>query len=77
MTGTDHITFYDWDTFSIVRRIETVPKNVYWSESGTFLILQLESEFYLMKYNEAETKRLIGSPNIPEEGIDGSFTCIG
>lgn len=30
-----------------------------------------------MKYNETDTKKYIGQANIPEEGIDGSFTCLG
>ena len=55
ISGADFVTFYDWETFSIVRRIEASPKAVYWSESGSFVILALENEFYLMKYNEVET----------------------
>lgn len=31
----EFITFYDWDNFSIIRRIDvSPPKNVYWSENG-------------------------------------------
>lgn len=55
ITGTDFVTFYDWETFSVVRRIETLPKAIYWSDSGAFVILALEDSFYLMRYNEEET----------------------
>ena len=32
----DFITFYDWDHFNVIRRIDVSPppKNVYWSENG-------------------------------------------
>lgn len=32
----EFITFYDWDNFNVIRRIDVnpAPKNVYWSENG-------------------------------------------
>lgn len=32
----EFITFYDWENFNVVRRIDVnpSPKNVYWSENG-------------------------------------------
>lgn len=42
ITSSDFISFYDWNSFSVVRRIDVVPKAVYWSESGTFVIIATE-----------------------------------
>ena len=46
----DFITFYDWELFTTIRRIDlnSVPKNVYWSENGQNLVLALEDTFYLL-----------------------------
>ncbi len=32
----EFITFYDWEHFNVIRRIDVnpAPRNVYWSESG-------------------------------------------
>ena len=49
----DFITFYDWQDFNVVRRIDvTSPvKNVFWSEDGQFVALTLDDAFYLLKFN--------------------------
>jgi len=46
----EFITFYDWENFNVIRRIDVspAPKNVYWSENGTYLVLALEDTFYLL-----------------------------
>jgi coatomer subunit beta' len=46
----DFITFYDWEEFNVVRRIDVspAPKNVYWSENGQLMVLALEDTFYLL-----------------------------
>jgi len=76
VSGPDFITFYDWENFSVVRRIDiSPPKNVYWSESGEYVILAFEDTFYLMKFNEAE---LAGtSEQRGEDGMESSFTFVG
>jgi hypothetical protein len=32
--STRFICLYDWEKLSLIRRIEVVPKAIYWSESG-------------------------------------------
>jgi coatomer subunit beta' len=46
----DFITFYDWENFEVVRKIDVspAPKNVYWNEQGTQVVLALEENFYLL-----------------------------
>ena len=53
MKSKDFITFYDWEEFNVIRRIDVspAPKNVYWSENGQQLVLALEETFYLLQYN--------------------------
>lgn len=75
--GDDFISFYDWDTFSIVRKIELPsPKEVHWSENGDFITIVLEEQFYVLKYNEEEAMDKIQS-NVDEDGVETAFTLIG
>jgi coatomer subunit beta' len=58
----DFITFYDWEQFRVVRRIDVspAPKNVYWSEpNGGYLVLALEDTFYLLQYNSDTVDHLL------------------
>lgn len=78
VSGPDFISFYDWENFQMVRRIDvSPPKNVYWSESGDYVILAFEDTFYLMKFNESETIQALASGTIPDDGIESSFTYVG
>ena len=78
----DFITFYDWELFTVVRRIDvnTPPKNVYWSESGSQFILSLEDTFYLLQYNndviEFGLKKIAAGGEGDEDGIEDSFTPL-
>ena len=49
----EFVTFYDWETFSIVRRIDLSQnlKHILWSEDGLMVVLALEDTFYLLKYD--------------------------
>jgi coatomer subunit beta' len=49
----DFITFYDWEEFNVVRRIDVAStiKHVIWSEDGSRLILALEDTFYSLTFN--------------------------
>lgn len=78
----EFVTFYDWDHFSVVRRIDVspAPKNVYWSENGELLVLALEDTFYLLRFNGAQTemalrKMGVGDDN-EEDGIEDAFTFV-
>jgi coatomer subunit beta' len=48
--GKDFVTFYDWEEFNVVRRIDvpSVVKHIIWSDDGTHVILALEDTFYLL-----------------------------
>lgn len=78
----EFITFYDWDHFNVIRRIDVnpAPKNVYWSENGELLVLALEDTFYLLRFNADQTemalrKMGVGEDN-EEDGVEDAFTFI-
>ena len=49
----EFITFYDWETQILVRRIDVspAPKNVFWSENGQQVVLSLEDNYYLLNFS--------------------------
>lgn len=71
------LTFYDWETTELIRRIEITPKQIYWSESGDLVCIATEESFYILKYNKdcldkcKENKDLL-----TEDGIEDAFNVL-
>lgn len=77
----DFVTFYDWDQFRVVRRVDVspAPKNVYWSEpAGTNIVLALEDTFYLLQYNADVVDAALARPGTDEseDGYEEAFTFV-
>ena len=49
----EFITFYDWQDFNVVRRIDvgSEVKQLFWSEDGRQVVLVLDQAFYLLQFN--------------------------
>lgn len=49
----ESVTFYDWDCFEVVRRIELPSnlKSVFWAEDNSKVVISLEDTFYLLEFN--------------------------
>jgi coatomer subunit beta' len=69
----EFIALYDWDTCSLIRSIEVVPKSAHWSESGDYVALCCEDSFYVLRFNQDLVKRAQEDGQIPEEGIIDSL----
>jgi len=80
--GKDFITFYDWEEFYVVRRIDVAQpiKNVYWSEDGSSVVLALEDSFYLLTFNPSEVETALAGGEATEEeeedGYEVAFTFV-
>ena len=57
----ESVTFYDWDSFDVVRRIDLASnlKHVFWSEDNTKVTLTLEDTFYLLEFDGAAVDQAI------------------
>ena len=57
----ESVTFYDWDCFEVVRRIDLASnlKSVFWSEDSSKVTLCLEDTFYLLEFNGAAVDQAI------------------
>jgi coatomer subunit beta' len=57
----EFVTFYDWETQILVRRIDVspAPKSVYWSDNGQQVVLALDENYYLLNFNSNATEAYI------------------
>jgi len=73
----DFVCFYDWDQCRILRKIDIIPKAVYWSDDGEQVSIAAESSFYILKFNKDLVDRFFASGVEPDaEGIEDSFEVL-
>ncbi|TKR94591.1 hypothetical protein L596_008856 [Steinernema carpocapsae] len=70
------LCFYDWETTTLVRRIDIAAKKVYWSESGEFVVIAAEDQFFVLKLDANQLSNTDPS-EITEDGIEDAFEVIG
>ena len=71
----DFIVFYDWTTGKVVRRIDVAARGVYWSETGSTLVLASESSFFVLSYQGAEVDAFFAEGGEPDDdGIEDALT---
>ncbi|KAJ3206133.1 Coatomer subunit beta' [Dinochytrium kinnereticum] len=72
------VSFYDWDTGVCVRRIDVVPKSIYWSETD-MVAIACEDTTYVLKFNRNAYQQFLersGPGAIGQEGIEEAFDFI-
>lgn len=47
---TSSLSFYDWETTTLTRRIDIEAKNVIWSESGEMVAIITATSFFVLKF---------------------------
>mmetsp|Transcript_15386 Transcript_15386/g.23181 ORF Transcript_15386/g.23181 Transcript_15386/m.23181 type:complete len:1014 (+) Transcript_15386:125-3166(+) len=73
--GPDCILFYDWEEGEFLRKIDVVPRNVYWNDAGDMVVLACEDSYYVLKYDAeiVATALASGKSGCDEGGVEGSF----
>ena len=74
--GQGGISFYDWATGGLVRRIEVDPKQVYWSESGELVALACEDTFYVLRFSRENYNAAVQAGEVDEDGVESAFDVI-
>lgn len=74
--GQGGIGFFDWETGSLVRRIEADPKSVYWSESGELVTLACEDDFYVLRFSREEYINGLNAGEADEDGVEAAFELV-
>ncbi|PHH66020.1 hypothetical protein CDD81_545 [Ophiocordyceps australis] len=76
VTGQGGISFFDWATGGLVRRIEVEPKQVYWSDSGELVAIACEDTFYVLRFSREEYVEAVQNGQVEEDGVESAFEVI-
>ena len=75
--GDGAVLFYDWDSGEFIQKIEATPKDVYWSDGGSMVLLACEDSAYVLSYNSVVAQQAIAMGQISvEDGIAGTFELL-
>ncbi len=75
--STSGLSFYDWETTDLIRRIEITPKSVIWSENGELVAIACEDSFYVLRYNQDCLAKAKENPELmTEDGIEDAFVVL-
>ncbi|TWU71101.1 hypothetical protein ED733_000658 [Metarhizium rileyi] len=76
VTGQGGISFFDWATGGLVRRIEVEPKQVYWSESGELVAIACEDSCYVLRFSRDSYIEAVQSGQVEDDGVESAFEVI-
>eukprot|EP00620_Florenciella_sp_RCC1587_P015150 CAMPEP_0182558538 /NCGR_PEP_ID=MMETSP1324-20130603/2016_1 /TAXON_ID=236786 /ORGANISM="Florenciella sp., Strain RCC1587" /LENGTH=867 /DNA_ID=CAMNT_0024770713 /DNA_START=70 /DNA_END=2670 /DNA_ORIENTATION=+ len=75
--GSDCVVFFDWSEGVFIRKIDVVPTDVHWNESGELCLLVCEETCYVLKYDAAAVTSAIENNSFSaEEGVEGAFELV-
>lgn len=73
----DSISFYDWETGSIVRTISVDAENVYWNDDGDMVLISSNESVYALSFNRDIFQEHYDNGTVdPEEGVEESFDVV-
>ncbi|OAQ65840.1 coatomer beta' subunit [Pochonia chlamydosporia 170] len=76
VTGQGGISFFDWATGGLVRRIEVEPKHVYWSESGELVAIACEDSCYVLRFSRENYVEAVQAGQVEDDGVEAAFEVI-
>ncbi|KAJ1504650.1 Coatomer subunit beta' [Coelomomyces lativittatus] len=65
------VTFYDWESTKVVRRIEAAASAVFWNDQGNLVCIACEQSTYMLKFHQDAW--LEYQEQGTEEGVEASF----
>jgi len=72
--GPDCVLFYDWEGGEFLRKIDVIPRNLYWNEAGDTVVLACEDQYFILKYDASVVATAQASGTVSEEeGVEGAF----
>lgn len=74
----DFVCFYDWDTATLVRRIDVEARDLQWSEGGESLVVLCDASFFVLQYNPAALEQALadGAEINNEDGLGDAFEVV-
>ncbi|KAF3356781.1 hypothetical protein VdG1_06204 [Verticillium dahliae VDG1] len=70
------VSFFDWASGGLVRRIEVEPRQVYWSDSGELVTLACEDSFYVLRFSREAYNEALQNGEADEDGVEAAFEVI-
>lgn len=71
------VCFYDWNECAVIRRIDVVPKAIYWNDSGELVVISCDQSFYILRFNANAVVEALDQGEVdPEEGIEAAFEVL-
>ncbi|KAM0270438.1 hypothetical protein ACHAQH_009442 [Verticillium albo-atrum] len=74
--GQGGVSFFDWASGGLVRRIEVEPRQVYWSDSGELVTLACEDSFYVLRFSREAYNEALQNGEGDEDGVEAAFEVI-
>lgn len=74
--GQGGVSFFDWATGNLVRRIEVEPREVYWSESGELVALACDDSFYVLRFSREAYIEAAQAGQIDDDGVEAAFEVV-
>uniref|UniRef100_A0A2S2P3V5 Coatomer subunit beta' n=1 Tax=Schizaphis graminum TaxID=13262 RepID=A0A2S2P3V5_SCHGA len=73
------LALYDWENGNLVRRIETQPKHVFWSESGELVCLATDEAYFILRFdvNVLSAARASNYEAASPDGLEDAFEILG
>lgn len=91
VVGQGGVSFFDWATGGLVRRIEVEPKQVrehatsteptdtlqvYWSDSGELVAIACDDTFYVLRFARGNYVEAVQAGQVEEDGVEAAFGVI-
>ncbi|KAH9515564.1 Coatomer subunit beta' [Bulinus truncatus] len=71
------LTFYDWESGDLIRRIEIEAKHVFWNETNSLVCLSDARKFHILHYNSEAIELSKTLPEkISDDGIEDTFEVL-
>lgn len=75
--GQGFVCFYDWETGSLVRRVDVEAKDIYWSGTNELVAITSSDSFYILRFDrQAYEAHLESGEPIDDEGVEDAFDVI-
>ncbi len=72
------LSFFDWDTLELVRRIEIQPRNVFWSENGELVAITTDDSYFVLSHDQSAFANAgSGEEDRTEDGVEAAFDVLG